>query len=150
MTGPPVRAWQSPSRWLLVICAAGIAILAAACGAPTGTAPAGTIETAPAGTIEFGTGASGCTIEGAASTFPSGAAAIHDVAHFTREVRTGEVVTFRVLQDGKELAAVPRAFAAAGDCLGGALPEGLPPGHYRIEYLAGSELLAAGEFDVGP
>ncbi|HYO43554.1 MAG TPA: hypothetical protein VES19_10195 [Candidatus Limnocylindrales bacterium] len=142
MTRTPARDRQSRWRWLLAVCAGTVAILAAGCGAQ--------VETARTGTVEFGTGGSGCTIEGVATSFPSGAGAIYDVAHFAREVSTGEVVTFRVLQDGKELAAVPRAFTATGDCLGGALPEGLPPARYRIEFLAGTELLAAGEFDVAP
>jgi hypothetical protein len=141
--GPRERVTGSWWRLLLVAFAA-CAALVAACGDKP--------QAAVAGTVEFGTGGSGCTVQGPASSFPSGtgAGAIYDVAHFSREVSTGEVVTFRVLQDGKELAAVPRAFADAGDCLGGALPAGLPAAHYRIEYLAGTELLAAGEFDIGP
>jgi hypothetical protein len=102
------------------------------------------------GTVEFGTGGSGCSVDGTASSFPSGTASIYEVAHFAREVRVGEVVTFRVLQDGAEIASVPRTFDATGDCLGGALPSGLPPGQYRIEYLAGAERLAAGEFEITP
>jgi hypothetical protein len=102
------------------------------------------------GTVEFGTGGSGCSVDGTASSFPSGTASIYEVAHFAREIRAGEVVMFRVLQDGAEVASVPRAFDATGDCLGGTLPNGLPPGQYRIEYLAGAESLAAGEFDIRP
>jgi hypothetical protein len=102
------------------------------------------------GIVEFGTGGSECSIDGVTSNFPSGTASIYEVAHFAREVRAGEVVTFRVLQDGAEVASVPRTFETTGDCLGGTLPSGLPPGQYRIEYLAGTEPLAAGEFSIGP
>lgn len=103
------------------------------------------------GTVEFGTGGSECNVEGRSATFPSGGASIYEVAHLAREVQAGEVVTFRVSQDGTELASVPRTFDATGDCLGGTLPGALlTPGRYRVEYLAGSEILASGEFDVVP
>jgi hypothetical protein len=108
------------------------------------------VDTALRGTIEFGTGGSGCTVEGRASTFPANAS-VYEVAHLTREVVAGETVTFRVSRDGTELASVPRAFDVTGDCLGGTLPGALlTPGHYRVEYHAGSEPLASGEFDVAP
>ena len=100
------------------------------------------------GTVEFGTGGSGCNVEGRASTFPAGGA-VYAVAHLTREVPAGTVVTFRVAQNGTEVGSVPRTFDAAGDCVIGTLPgAALTPAHYRVEYLAGSETLAAGEFDI--
>jgi hypothetical protein len=103
------------------------------------------------GTVEFGTGGAACDVEGRSSSFPSGVASVYEVAHLAREVEAGEVVTFRVAQDGTELASVPRTFDAAGDCFGGTLPgELLTAGRYRVEYLVGAELLAAGEFDIVP
>ena len=89
-------------------------------------------------------------MKGEASTFPANTS-IYEVAHLAREVAAGETVTFRVSHDGAEVASVPRAFDVAGDCLGGTLPGALlTPGHYRVEYHAGSEPLASGEFDVAP
>jgi len=100
------------------------------------------------GTVEFGSGGSGCSVEGRASTFAAGGA-VYAVAHLTREVPAGTVVTFRVSQNGSEVGSVPRTFDVAGDCVTGTLPgASLMPAHYRVEYLAGAETLATGEFDI--
>ena len=116
-------------RWLLV---AGVIVVRRLCAprcAYMGMTLLGTrADTTRRGTVEFGTGGSGCNIDGTASSFPSGTASIYEVAHFAREVSEGEVVTFKVSQAGTELASVPRTFDAVGNCLGGTLPGGLPPG----------------------
>lgn len=105
------------------------------------------------GTVEFGTGGSGCSIEGRASTFPP-RGSLYVVAYPSRTLPAGEVLTLRVLRDGAELFSQPRTFDAAlepGDCVSGGLQGAeLTPAHYRFEYLAGTETLAAGEFDVAP
>jgi hypothetical protein len=148
MTRSPAGRARPRMRWLLL---AGVIIVALLAVGYIGMKLLGTqAETTRRGTVEFGTGGSGCSIDGTASSFPSGTASIYEVAHFAREVSAGEVVTFKVSQAGAEVASVPRTFDAVGNCLGGTLPGGLPPGHYRIEYLAGAESLAAGEFDITP
>lgn len=105
------------------------------------------------GTVEFGTGGSGCTVDGRASKFTPGGS-LFVVAYPSRDVPAGEAVTLRVLSDGVELASLPQTFGSAlgkGDCLSGSMPgDAFTPGHYRFEYLAGTETLAAGEFDVAP
>ena len=105
------------------------------------------------GTVEFGTSGSECTVEGRASTFtPDGE--LYVVAYPSRSVPAGEVVTMRVLQDGAEVLSQPQTFGAAldsGDCLSGSMSRAaFTPAHYRFEYLAGAETLAAGEFDIAP
>ena len=149
MTRSPASGPRPRRRRLLLL--GGVIIVAVLGVVYIGMTLLGTpADSAGRGTVEFGTGGSGCSVDGTASSFPSGTAAIYEVAHFEREVRAGDVVTFRVVQDGAEVASVPRTFDATGDCLGGTLPNGLPPGQYRIEYLAGAENLAAGEFDIRP
>lgn len=144
MAGSGARITRSRWRRLLLAGVGVAALLVAGCT----SAPA---ETALGGTVEFGTGGSGCSVDGTASSFPAGVASVYDVAHFAREVRAGEVVTFKVSRDGAEIASVPRTFDVAGDCLGGTLPGALlTPGRYRIELLAGADTLAAGEFVIGP
>ena len=105
------------------------------------------------GTVEFGTGGSGCSIQGRASTFPPGGS-LFVAAYPSRTVPAGEVLTLRVLRDGAELFSQPQTFDAAlepGDCVSGGMQGAeLTPAHYRFEYLAGTETLAAGEFDVAP
>jgi hypothetical protein len=108
------------------------------------------VSTILRGTIEFGASAgSGCSVGSASATFSTDQT-MHFAVHLSRAIATGETVTARLLQDGSELQSVPRAFEQGGDCITGSTPlSGLSPGHYRLEYLVGSELLGAGEFDVG-
>lgn len=144
MTGSSGRITRPRRRRLLLAGVAVAALLGAACT----DAP---VESSLGGTVEFGTGGSGCRVDGPASSFPAGVASVYDVAHFAREARAGEVVVFTVARDGVELASVPRTFDVAGDCLGGVLPGSLlTPGRYRIELVAGADTLAAGEFVIGP
>lgn len=103
-----------------------------------------------AGTIEFGTGGgSVCSVDGGATSF-AGGTTVHTAAHLTRSVPAGSSITIRVLRDGAEIATDSVAFDTTGDCIAQSLQGGaLSSGHYRVEYLAGSELLASGEFDAG-
>ena len=105
------------------------------------------------GTAQFGTGGSGCTLEGKATTFPAGSP-LYVVANPAQEVPAGEVVTMRVLRDGAEVSSEPMTFDTAivtGNCISGPLPsDAFTPAHYRFEYLAGTEMLASGEFDITP
>jgi hypothetical protein len=111
------------------------------------------VGTALRGTVEFGTSGSECTIDGRASTFAPGGE-LYVVAYPSRVIPAGEVVTMRVLQDGTEVLSQPQTFGAAldsGDCLSGSMSRAaFTPAHYRFEYLAGTETLAAGEFDIAP
>ena len=102
------------------------------------------------GTIEFGTSGSTCVVSAPASSFSS-SNSIYYAAHFAREVPVGEAVTQRLLQNGTEVAAVPRTFEVAGDCVEGTIgADALTPGHYEMEYAVDVEVLAKGEFDIGP
>jgi hypothetical protein len=105
------------------------------------------------GTVNFGTGGSGCTLEGKATTFPAGSP-LYVIANPSQEVPAGEVVTMRVLRDGAEVSSEPLTFESAiatGNCISGPLPsDAFTPAHYRFEYLAGTDTLASGEFDITP
>jgi hypothetical protein len=101
------------------------------------------------GTIEFGTAGSTCIVSAPASSFSSGDS-IYYAAHFARGVPIGEVVTQRLLQNGTEVAAVPRTFEVAGDCVEGTIAaDALTPGHYDMEYAADVEVLAKGSSTSG-
>jgi hypothetical protein len=105
------------------------------------------------GTAQFGTGGSGCALDGKATTFPAGSP-LYVVANPSQEVPAGDVVTMRVLRDGAEVTSEPLTFDTAivtGNCISGPLPsDTFTPAHYRFEYLAGTEMLASGEFDITP
>jgi hypothetical protein len=133
-------------RWFLI--AAAVLAVGLGIGAVGAWLLDGPADSDRTGTIEFGAHGTGCRVDETASSFPSGTVSVYEAAHYAREVRAGEVVTFRVLQDGAEVASVDRTFDEAGDCLGGDLPGPLPPGRYRIEHLAGAEVLAAGESQI--
>ena len=108
------------------------------------------VEEALRGTIEMGTETgSGCSVSSSTSSF-SADDTLYFAVHLAREVPAGEIVTVRLLQDGAELESTARTFEESGTCLTGSVPaSGFDPGHYRLEYLAGSEQLASGEFDIG-
>jgi hypothetical protein len=55
-----------------------------------------------------------------------------------------------LLQNGTEVAAVPRTFEVAGDCVEGTIAaDALTPGHYDMEYAADVEVLAKGSSTSG-
>ena len=143
-TGRP----RSRLRLLIVAAVAAIAVLFA--GYVGLTFLGSQVQEALRGTIELGTETgSGCSVNGSTTSF-SAEDTLYFAVHLTREVAAGEVMTVRVLQDGAELESTERTFEQSGDCLAGSVPaSGFDPGHYRLEYLAGSELLASGEFDIG-
>jgi len=107
------------------------------------------VQAVLSGTVEFGTGpASACTVEGRATSFTSGTT-VYTAAHLARVVDSGTAVEIRVLQDGNEVGADSVSFDTSGDCVVQSLSgAALTAGHYRVEYLAGTELLSVGEFDV--
>ena len=154
--GPTEKAPVSPKRrsrgkTLLVI---GAVILAALFAAYVGLQfIGGLVGEVLLGTAQFGTGGSGCTLDGQATTFPAGSP-LYVVANPSQEVSAGEVVTMRVLRDGAEVSSEPLTFDSAivtGNCISGPLPsDAFTPAHYRFEYLTGTEMLASGEFDITP
>lgn len=100
------------------------------------------------GTIEFGTGGSGCTVQGRASSFPS-STAIYSVGYFTRELPAGGVVTVVLTQDGIAIGSREETVDVAADCIAWSLPPAsLTPAGYRLDYVVGSEALATGEFTI--
>ena len=100
------------------------------------------------GTVIFGTAGEGCTVEGDGQSFAPGQP-IYQVAHVTRPVEAGEVVTMTLLRDGSVVARGSNAAEAAFDCLGAPL-EPLPKGSYEVTVSVGGERLAEGGFEVSP
>lgn len=103
------------------------------------------------GTIELGSGpGEGCTVTGATTTFAQDDT-IHYAVHLAREVPAGEQITVRLLRDGSEVGNQPQTYDTSGECVtGSATASDLDVGRYRLEYAAGAELLASGEFEVVP
>lgn len=102
-------------------------------------------------TIGFGTGGSGCTLTGTASSFPIGAT-IRDVATFSPPLEVGTTITTSVHKDGDEL--IDRetlTVDAAAACMQGVLSP-LEAGHYKVtvEITPTSVPPLTGEFDVTP
>ncbi len=102
------------------------------------------------GKIEFGAGNDACRIAAPSSNFTTHDE-IHVVAHLNREVSPGEVVSVVAIREGGLVDSADKTFGKAGDCTYWILRgDQLLPGGYRLEYRAGSELLAAGEFSLAP
>lgn len=101
------------------------------------------------GTIQFGTSGSGCSVNGTATSFPA-STAIHSVAYLERKTTTGETITIAVSYPDGTTDSTDQAMAAAADCLTQDIAPGLDPGHYGLEYRAGTEVLAKGGFDITP
>jgi len=100
------------------------------------------------GTVLFGSGGEGCTLEGDAETFAADQS-IYQVAHLSRPVEAGEVVTLTMRLDGALVAEGSNPTEFAFDCLGTPL-EPLDPGAYTVAVEVGSEVLAVGSFEVTP
>jgi len=147
---PTAAAGRPRSRLRLVIAAAVVAIATLFVGYVGLVFLGSQVQEILRGTIEMGTeSGSGCSVGASTSSF-SADATVYFAVHLAREVPAGEVLTVRVLQDGAELESTDRTFQQSGDCITGSVPaSGFAPGHYRLEYLAGSEELASGEFDIG-
>jgi hypothetical protein len=122
----------------------GAALLLTACGG--GSAGPGVQ------TIGFGTGGSGCTLTGAASSFPLGAT-IRDVVTFTPPLAVGTTIATSIHQGSTELVdrrETLKVEEPAG-CMQGVLSP-LDVGHYRVtvEIAPSSVPPISGEFDVTP
>jgi hypothetical protein len=109
----------------------------------------GQVESVLAGTIEFGTGGTGCSVTGGATTFPT-SSAFHSVAYFERDTRPGETITTTVTYPNGTKESQDQTFDETGKCIAQDVPPGLAPGHYGLEYRSGTEVLAKGEFDITP
>ena len=102
-----------------------------------------------AGTIEFGTGGTGCSVTGAATTFPA-SVSIRSVAYLEHDVAAGTTITTTAtLADGTS-SSTDETFDQNATCVTQAIESGLPPGHYNLEYRLGTEILATGGFDINP
>jgi hypothetical protein len=102
-----------------------------------------------AGTMEFGTGGSGCSVSGKATTFPA-SASIHAVAYLERKTTTGETLTVAVTYPDATTETSDQAVGSVADCVTEDIRPGLSPGHYSLEYRVGTEVLAKGSFDITP
>jgi hypothetical protein len=137
---------------------AGVAIFAgggkAAAVAPAPT-PAPSTTPAPAitvGSIDFGTGEgppSTCSITGPTDHYKAGDA-LYWAASFSRMVEASEPTKVRLYVDGAPV--VTGAITPArGSCVRGSVGQDTAfAGHYLLEYLVGTEVLARGEVDVLP
>ena len=101
------------------------------------------------GSIQFGTGGSGCSVTGLATSFPA-SAKIHSAAYLERDVRAGETLTLAVTAADGTSETTDQTFVTSGSCLYDDLPSGLPAGHYVLEYRSGTEVLSHGAFDITP
>jgi hypothetical protein len=103
------------------------------------------------GTMQFGTAGSGCTVEGAATVFPS-TSSIHYVAYLNRHVQPGETITLDVRTSNAALFATDQLAASSStDCVSGTLPPGtIPEGHYSWSFTVGAERVASGEIVISP
>jgi hypothetical protein len=100
--------------------------------------------------VGFGTGGSGCTIEGVGSSFPLGVE-IRDVVTFSPALPTGATVQIRVEHNGAELTDMRETLTIEdpAPCIHGAMT---PPevGHYRVVYEISPSTMPpiSGEFEV--
>ncbi len=102
-----------------------------------------------AGTMEFGTGGTGCSVTGEATTFPA-SSAIHAVAYLERETRAGEPITITVTYPNGTKESQDQTVGEGSTCISQDVPSGVAPGHYLLEYRSGAEVLATGAFDITP
>jgi hypothetical protein len=146
----PSKPGSARRRLVVVALLVGAALLAGYVGLTfLGAQVASTLR----GTIEFGSSGTGCVAEGRAVTFAQGTD-LYVVAHPLRAVSLGEAFSARLTRDGEDFGGEPARTdfsIAEGACLASTLlGESLTPAHYRLEYLAAEELIAAGEFDIAP
>ncbi|HEX6867658.1 MAG TPA: hypothetical protein VF119_02575 [Candidatus Limnocylindrales bacterium] len=107
------------------------------------------VRTVLAGTIQFGTGGTGCSVTGTATTFPA-SASIRSVAFLKEDVAAGTTLTTIVtFPDGTSDTGDQTLDTTAG-CVTQAIESGLPAGHYGLEYRVGTETVAKGAFDITP
>jgi hypothetical protein len=109
----------------------------------------GQVESILRGTVEFGTGGSECSLTETGTSFATDET-IHLAAHFERTTAAGETVTLIVTDQDGTTETNEQTFDAPSDCLFMDLGPGIPPGHYALEFRAGTELLASGELDITP
>jgi hypothetical protein len=102
-----------------------------------------------AGTMEFGTGGTGCSVNGAATTFPA-STPIHAVAYLERKTTAGETLTVAVTYPDATTESSDQAIGSVADCVTQDIRPGLSPGHYGLEYRVGTEVLSKGAFDITP
>jgi hypothetical protein len=151
----PTTEWVAPEatgggRWtrgclVVVIVAATVLIVGFAGLVFIG----GQVQSILAGTIEFGTGGTGCSVTGTSTTFKA-SSPIHSAAYLQREIRAGETITTVVTFPNGTSEPSDRTFDDTGKCITEDVEPGLDPGHYGLEYRAGTEVLAKGGFDVTP
>jgi hypothetical protein len=102
-----------------------------------------------AGTMEFGSGGSGCSVSGKATTFPT-SGSIHAVAYLERAMSAGETLTVAVTYPDATTETNDQAIESVADCVTEDIRPGLSPGHYVLVYRVGTEVLANGSFDITP
>jgi hypothetical protein len=104
-----------------------------------------------AGPIEFGTGSNEatCTITGLTNHYSAGDA-LYWAANYSRMVEASDATTSRLYVDGT-LAVARDIPPSVGNCISGSIGKGpAMAGHYLLEYLVGTEVIARGEVDVLP
>ncbi len=106
------------------------------------------VREALAGTVIFGAEGEGCTLDGDAERFVSGEP-IYQVAHLSRAVEAGEMVTLTMHRDGTLVAEGSSLSDFAFDCLSTPL-EPLDPGTYAVAVSVEGQVLAEGSFEVTP
>lgn len=100
------------------------------------------------GDVLFGTAREDCAVKGVSTRFTVGQE-VHSAAKLHRWLAAGEEVALRASIGGVQLPEVQETYPSPVTCIfDGFATDQLPPGHYRMEYVAGSEVLATGEFDL--
>ena len=149
----PTPSWIQPSQGggsrrtltCLVLVIVGIIVLVIGC---SGLVFLGSqVQSILAGTIEFGTGGTGCSVTGRATTFPS-TTALRSVAHLQREAHASETVTVVVTYPDATTESANQTMTDSADCVSQSISAGLAPGHYTLQYRVGTEILATGGFDI--
>jgi hypothetical protein len=111
----------------------------------------GTFAPVSPGTMAFGTGGTGCSVDGPL-TRSAASAGVHYVASLSREVKAGETIHVALSErahgrlDDNDL-----RVDSPADCLNGTIPGGtLQAGFYTFEFTVGAERVATGSVELTP
>jgi hypothetical protein len=110
----------------------------------------GQVQSILAGTVEFGTGGSGCAVEGRVAVFPRHGT-MHVVGNLRREVKANEVIRGTITDAAGTSETIETKVVETANCVSIYIPlDRVPSGRYVFEFFVGSESLAKGETVISP